>query len=195
MSGECPVPNLNCTPQNLSLIQVTQNGTADDKPGDGHIKVCTVDTQSIRNKTGDVAVHVLYNIFGSIGREKIIWFLWMAHKISISCHKINCCSSVIILKGTSNISPAVFNDEFGEYLQGVILSKEPHLITRDFDFQVDAAKFKDLFLEFWLQQQVNVPTDRDGHRLDLFITRISDNTTLDGAVASYYRSDHAFVVC
>ena len=55
-------------------------------------------------------------------------------------------------------------------------------------------KFKDLLLEFWLQQQVNVPTDRDGHTLDLFITRISDNTTLDGAVASYYRSDHAFVV-
>ena len=30
------------TSQNSSLIQVTQDGTAEDKPGDGHIKVCTV---------------------------------------------------------------------------------------------------------------------------------------------------------
>ena len=49
------------TSQNSSLIQVTQNGTAQDKPGDGHIKACTVNTQSIRNKTGDVVEHVLSN--------------------------------------------------------------------------------------------------------------------------------------
>ena len=47
--------------QNASLIQVTQGGTTDDKPGDGHTKVCTVNTQSIRNKTGDVVEHVLSN--------------------------------------------------------------------------------------------------------------------------------------
>ena len=35
------------TSQNSSLIQVTRDGTAEDKPGDGHIKVCTVNTQSI----------------------------------------------------------------------------------------------------------------------------------------------------
>ena len=49
------------TSQNSSLIQVTQDGTAEDKPGDGHIKVCTVNTQSIRNKTGEVVEHVLSN--------------------------------------------------------------------------------------------------------------------------------------
>ena len=42
---------------------------------------------------------------------------------------------------------------------------------------------------------MNVPTHRDGHTLDLFITRMSDNTTLDEPVASYYISDHTFVVC
>ena len=73
------------------------------------------------------------------------------------------------------ISPAIFNEEFGEYLQGVILSKEPLLITGDFNFHVDdcsdkdAAKFKDLLLEFGLQQHVNVPTHTDGHKLHLFI--------------------------
>ena len=98
------------------------------------------------------------------------------------------------------ISPAIFNEEFGDYLQGVILSKEPLLIAGDFNFHVDdcsdkdAAKFKDLLLEFGLQQHVNVPTHRDGHTLDLFITTMSDNTTLDEPVASYYISDHIFVV-
>ena len=71
----------------------------------------------------------------------------------------------------------------------MILSKEPFLITGDFNFHVDdcsdkdAAKFKDLLLEFGLQQHVNVPT------------RMSDNTTVDEPVASYYISDHTFVVC
>ena len=49
------------TSQNSSSIQVTQDRTAADKPGDGHIKTCTVNTQSIRNKTGDVLAHVLSN--------------------------------------------------------------------------------------------------------------------------------------
>ena len=121
----------------------------------------------------------------------------MAHKMSISCHKINCCLSANILKGTSNLTSHFFNVEFGEYLQGVILSKEPLLITGDLNFHVDdcsdkdAAKFKDLLLEFGLQQHVNVPT----HTLDRFITWMSDNTTLDVPVASYYISDHTFVVC
>ena len=81
-----------------------------------------------------------------------------------------------------------------------MLSKEPLLITGDFNFHVDdcsdkdAAKFKDLLLEFELQH-VNVPAHRDGHTLDLFITRMSDNTTLDDPVASYYISDHTFLVC
>ena len=66
------------------------------------------------------------------------------------------------------ISPAIFKEEFGEYLQGVILSREPLLITGDFNFHVDdcadkdTATFKDLLLEFELQQHVNVPTHKDG---------------------------------
>ena len=80
----------------------------------------------------------------------------MANTMSISCHKINCCLSANILKGNP-ISPAIFSEEFGEYLQRVILLKEPQSITGDFDFHVDdcsdkdAAKFKDLLLEFGLR--------------------------------------------
>ena len=45
-----------------------------------------------------------HTIFYAIRREQIIWVLWMARKMSISCHKINCCLSANILKGTSNIT-------------------------------------------------------------------------------------------
>ena len=38
------------TSQNPSLIQVTQERTAEDKPGDEHIKICTDITDSIRRK-------------------------------------------------------------------------------------------------------------------------------------------------
>ena len=51
------------------------------------------------------------------------------------------------------ISPAIFNEEFGEYLQGVILSKEPLLITGDFNVHVDDCK--EWYYQkspFWLQE-------------------------------------------
>ena len=41
------------------------------------------------------------------------------------------------------ISPVIFNEEFGEYLQEVILSKEPFLVTGDFNFHVDDCSDKD----------------------------------------------------
>ena len=75
------------------------------------------------------------------------------------------------------ISPAVFHEEFDEYLQGVILSKEPLLITWGCSDK-DAAKFKDLLVEFGLKQHATVPTHIDGHVLDLFIARMNDNTAL-----------------
>ena len=144
------------TYQNPSLIHVSPDGIAEDKPGDTHRKVCTVNTQLIRYKTRDVVEHVLSNkidiymqwqkhgwnrptmpldksvsllaihsqiistkwqdglrhrpivqvkshtIFGAIRREKIIWVLWMAYKMSISCHEFYCCLSTTILKWTSN---------------------------------------------------------------------------------------------
>ena len=42
-------------------FNLTQDRTAEDKRSDGHIKVGTVNTQLIRNKTGDVVEHVLSN--------------------------------------------------------------------------------------------------------------------------------------
>ena len=57
------------TSQNSSLIQVTQDGTAEDKPGNGHIKVCTVNTQSIRNKTWDVVCF----------QTRLIYAQWQKH--------------------------------------------------------------------------------------------------------------------
>ena len=78
--------------------------------------------------------------------------------MSISCLKISYCLLANIHRETSsNISPAVFDHDFVEYLEEVILLKEPLSISRDFDFHVhdrldkDGAKSEDLLLEFGLQ--------------------------------------------
>ena len=41
------------------------------------------------------------------------------------------------------VAPAIFTDEFSEYLQGVILSKDPLLTTGDVNFHVDDYSDKD----------------------------------------------------
>ena len=50
-------------------------------------------------------------------------------------------------------------------------------------------------LEFGLKQHVNRPTHRDGHTLDLIITRTSDCLIITEPIADYFISDHAFVIC
>ena len=52
------------TSQTSSLIRVTQDGTAVDKLGAGHIKICTVNTQSNWNKTGAVMELMLSRTIG-----------------------------------------------------------------------------------------------------------------------------------
>ena len=99
------------------------------------------------------------------------------------------------------VPASVFFDEFAEYLQSLILTKEPIIFTGDFNFHVDdsvnrdAIKFQELLLEFGLKQHVNVATHRDGHTLDLIISRENDSLIMNEPTADYFISDHAFVTC
>ena len=71
----------------------------------------------------------------------------------------------------------VFFEEFSAYLELIILSSEPLLITGDFNIHVDVvgdpvrAKFLDLLEAMDLRQHVTRPTHQSGHTLDLIITR------------------------
>ena len=48
-----------------------------------------------------------HTIFGAIRRKQIISVLRTTHKMSISCHMIDCCFSANILKGTSNLTSRI----------------------------------------------------------------------------------------
>ena len=62
------------------------------------------------------------------------------------------------------ITPRVFFEEFGSYLETIILSPESLILTGDYNFHVDveddpdARPFLDLLASMGLKQHVNVPT-------------------------------------
>ena len=99
------------------------------------------------------------------------------------------------------ISTSVFLDEFPAYLESVVMSSEPLLITGYFNIHVnvpnasDAARFLELLTSMGLEQHVDKPTHTSGHTLDLIITRCSDSLLSAKHIADYLFSDHITVVC
>ena len=95
----------------------------------------------------------------------------------------------------------VFSTEFSEYLESAVLSKENLLISGDLNIHVDnihdsdAIKFSDLLESFGLKQHVTGPTHKDGHTLDLIVTRCSDHILSAPPKVDCYLSDHASVCC
>ena len=95
----------------------------------------------------------------------------------------------------------VFFEEFSAYLELIILSSEPLLITGNFNIHVDGvgdparAKFLDLLEAMDLLEHVNTPTHESGHTLDLIITRECDALVKDPPVSDYHISDHWSVTC
>ena len=99
------------------------------------------------------------------------------------------------------VSTSVFLDEFLAYLESVVMSPEPLLITGDFNIHVnvpndsDAARFLELLTSMGLEQHVDKPTHISGHTLDLIITRCSDSLLYAKPIADYLFSDHITVLC
>ena len=71
------------------------------------------------------------------------------------------------------ITPRVFLEEFGSYLETIILSPESLILTGDYNFHVDVEDdpdtraFLDLLASMGLKQHVNVPIHVSSHTLDL----------------------------
>ena len=87
-------------------------------------------------------------------------------------------------------------DEFSEYLESVILSNDLLFLTGDFNIHVDdhndpaACRFFDLLESMSLTQHVAEPTHEHCHRLDLVITRESDNLICGRSAPDILFSDH-----
>ena len=99
------------------------------------------------------------------------------------------------------VTSGVFLDEFSVYLESVVMSPEPLLITGDLNIHVnvsrdpDASHFLELLTSMGLEQHVDKPTHISGHTLDLIITRCSDSLLCAKPITDYLISDHVTVLC
>lgn len=90
------------------------------------------------------------------------------------------------------VTTGVFFEEFSDYLESIILSSEPLLVTGDFSIHVDVVgdrdrvKFLELFKTMGLQQHVIRPTHESGHTLDLIITWQRENLVKTTPVSDYH---------
>ena len=95
----------------------------------------------------------------------------------------------------------VFFREFSDYLESVLLCNEQILFTGDFNIHIDnprdsdAIKFADLLESFAVQQHVKGSTHKEGHTLDLIITRCSEIVLAAPPKDDRFISDHVSVCC
>ena len=99
------------------------------------------------------------------------------------------------------VTTSTFFTDFADYLETLILSSEPLVITGDFNVHVDdstnpdATKLLYLFDSLGLGQHVTQSTHELGHTIiDLIITRRSDSTIHGWPTTDHLFSDHLTVL-
>jgi len=109
---------------------------------------------------------------------------------------------VVVIYRPPSTSFSVFNDEFSSMLESLIISPGKLLICGDFNLHVNdtndssGVKFLDLLDCFSLRCfDTSTPTHKNGHALDLLITRIDDNIIHNYNVHDPILSDHFAVHC
>ena len=96
----------------------------------------------------------------------------------------------------------MFLNEFRQFLESLVTTPEPLLICGDFNFHLDepedrpAQRFSDLLDIFNLVQHVKGETHRNGHTLDLIITRSDEASLVSNVhITDPVISDHFAVHC
>ena len=101
----------------------------------------------------------------------------------------------------NKLSTSMFFKEFCIFLEQLIILSDNILIAGDFNFHVDNIRntdtitFNKILESFNLQQHVNGPTHKQGHTLDLIITRNEDKLVTDIKIHDPVISDHLSVLC
>jgi len=101
----------------------------------------------------------------------------------------------------NKLTPAMFFQEFADFLEIQTLTKGKLLLVGDFNFHVDvkndnkAIQFVSLIEAAGLKQHITVPTHKKGHTLDLVITRSTEQLIYDVTVLDDLTSDHFSVFC
>ena len=84
----------------------------------------------------------------------------------------------VVVLNTHPVTTSTFFTDFAVYLENLILSSEPLVITGDFNVHVDdrdATKLSDLLDSMGLCQHVTQSTHELGYTIDFIITRRSDS--------------------
>ena len=93
----------------------------------------------------------------------------------------------------------MFLEEFSSFLEKVVTTTAPLVIVGDFNFHLDnendqsVARFQDLLGAFNLIQHVRDSTHKNGHTLDLVITRPVEESVRNVRVSDPAISDHCAV--
>ena len=101
----------------------------------------------------------------------------------------------------NNLRTSMFFKEFCTFLEQVIILSGNIVIVGDFNFHVDNTRnsdtitFNNILESFNLKQHVNEPTHKQGHTLDLIITRNEDRLVNDIKLHDPVISDHTSVHC
>lgn len=96
--------------------------------------------------------------------------------------------------------PTFLND-FSSLLEQLISLPSSLYISGDFNIHVDdsndcaANQFKSMLAAFGLSQDVDFPTHKAGHSLDLFIRRSDDEAVSDVVPTAMPFSDHLVIIC
>lgn len=166
------------------LVAVTETWlrTADDAI---RVELCPVGYKFIdfpRKGRNGGGIGLLYRDYFKVakvrnGEEKSFEYCELLVQASTSC-KIRV---VIVYRPPYNenhrVSMGMFINEFSNYMDSIILSKEQLLILGDFNIHLDDSTnadtkiFIDLLESLGLEQHVKGPTHIHGHTLDLVITR------------------------
>ncbi len=93
-----------------------------------------------------------------------------------------------------------FLKEFADFLSDLLVNVDKALIVGDFNIHVDNTNdalglaFADLINSFGVKQNVNGPTDRFNHMLDLIISHGIDLTDIDTVPQSDDVTDHLLTI-
>ena len=120
---------------------------------------------------------------------------------------LECCLSssllirLYVIYRPPGLSPtANFNDEFADLVSNVITLPGQPLIIGDFNFHIDdqgnsdGKKFLHSLEAFGLKQHIQEKTHRNGHTLDLMITKSADEIIINHEVKDCGFPDHFLVL-
>ncbi len=99
----------------------------------------------------------------------------------------------------NKLTVAMFFEEFPVLLEQLAIAPNELIMMGDFNFHMedmndyDARRFSNLLNSFSLTQHVTGPTHKEGHTIDLVITRSSEDIIRDLYVTNPVISDHSAI--